>query len=385
MKEILQDLKKAHNQNVFIRKELLISDENGYPKDIIESVSKLLFNTELNINSNYLLRGNEKWKKSEFNEYLRSVEFITVHYTSNVHPNAGAEMHAGYFVNENQPTSIHYCTGNDGIYLCLDNDKRGAHAGDSAGPEFSWLDTNVEYDGCDLEKVKVTVSDDFYYVVNGKKTIIPLPKPYTYKDRLTNHVYKEQGLIQYEGKEECVRAEQFFNKQGFAFKVENNKYFMSTTWWCYTQHWFGKICNVGGNRNSIGIESAVNKGSDLWYTWQLTAKLVAKLMKDNNLDITRVQGHHFFTAKDCPQPMMANDLEIWDKFIDLVKTEYLFMTKYKDYTITMEPLNNNDLLLNTGRIKDTKENNVFNYKVKVINNQTKEKDEIEFLSKLVYL
>ena len=111
---------------------------------------------------------------------------------------------------------------------------------------------------------------------------------------------------------------------------------MGTTWWCYSQIAEGRICNKGGNNNSIGIESAVNPEGDLYYTWHKTAQLVAKLMKDNNLDITRVVGHHFYSAKDCPQPLLENDLELWWKFIDMVEAEYELLTKYSDYTFTFE-------------------------------------------------
>ena len=111
----------------------------------------------------------------------------------------------------------------------------------------------------------------------------------------------------------------------------------------------GRICSTGGNYNSIGIESCVNEGSDLWYTWQLTAQLVARLMEANDLDITRVRGHHFYTAKDCPQPMLENDQEIWYEFLSLVETEYELLTKYSDYEITFES-HNPEILDNNGRI-----------------------------------
>ena len=124
---------------------------------------------------------------------------------------------------------------------------------------------------------------------------------------------------------------------------------MGTTWWCYTQVYEGRICSTGGNRNSLGIESCVDKGSDLWYTWQKTAQLVAELMQETGLDITRVRGHHFYSAKDCPQPMLENDLEIWWEFLALVEAEYDLLTKYADYEIEFVS-NNPDIVDNTGRV-----------------------------------
>ena len=106
---------------------------------------------------------------------------------------------------------------------------------------------------------------------------------------------------------------------------------MGPTWWSYGQTVAGLICGSGGNLNSIGIESCVNRGSDLWYTWQVTAQLVASLMVQYDLGIERVKGHHFFDGKHCPAPMLENNLEIWYEFIELVKAEYALLTEYKDY------------------------------------------------------
>lgn len=344
--EIIYDLLSAHNSNIYHNNDLWINGKHGYLADIYESVSKILFE-DLKINDTYLEQGNKKWEE-QCNENMKSIEFITVHYTANVGKGANASAHGKYFVNPNQPTAIHYNTGNDGIYLCLDNNKRAAHAGDSAGPIFEWLDTNVVYDGCDIDKVEVTVSKDFYYVINGKKSIIPLPETYTYKDRNTKHLYSDNGLIQLQNTNIYKKPEEMFNKLGFAFIVKDNKYYMSKTWWCYTQEYDGAICNVGGNRNSIGIESCVDEGSDLWYTWQITAKLVAKLLIDNNLELDRVKPHHFYSAKNCPQPMMENGLELWYKFMDLVKYEYLFMKKYSNYDINITEFS--DSINNKGRV-----------------------------------
>ena len=72
-------------------------------------------------------------------------------------------------------------------------------------------------------------------------------------------------------------------------------------------------------------------------------------MVRHNLDITRVRGHHFYTAKDCPQPMLENDLEIWWEFIGLVEAEYELLTKYEGYTVSIES-SNTDVINNKGRV-----------------------------------
>lgn len=49
--------------------------------------------------------------------------------------------------------------------------------------------------------------------------------------------------------------------------------------------------------NSIGIETMVNQGSDLYLTWQKTAKLVAHLLIDNNLTIMMLNHTTFSVVK----------------------------------------------------------------------------------------
>jgi hypothetical protein len=201
------------------------------------------------------------------------------------------------------------------------------------------MPTGVKYDDVDLMDVEFSVSDDFYYEINGKKTTVKLPQPYDYKDRKTNHIYNADGTVSSaEGFGSAFigrKPESFFNDQAFPVKVVNGEYYMGSTWWCYTQVYEGRICSSGGNTDSIGIESCVDKNSNLWYTWQLTAQLVAKLMDENNLGIERVKGHHFFSGKDCPQPLLENDQEIWKVFIEMVEAEYERRTTFEDYEFSL--------------------------------------------------
>jgi hypothetical protein len=82
----------------------------------------------------------------------------------------------------------------------------------------------------------------------------------------------------------------------------------------------------------------------------MTAKLVADIMIRYNLDITRVRGHHFFSGKDCPQPMLENDLEIWWEFLALVEAEHKLATTFKGFEVTSV---SNDItyLRDNGRVR----------------------------------
>ena len=337
--EAVQHAIDAHESNVFTRYDLGIGSGSApaYYADIFGSISKILYNQPLVIDEQFKAAGD-----ASGNYYVNEgIEFVTVHYTGNMAPGSTAKANANYFVQATSGVSIHYVTGNDGVYSCLSHDKGAWHAGDSGAYStvgaFKWMPTGVKYDDCDLLEVKFTASDDFFYEINGKKTTIPLPKTYNHKERNTDHIYNADGTISAQpdynnwGQTFANRTpESFFNDQDFPITVKDGEYYMGTTWWSYGQVYEGRICGSGGNRNSIGIESAVNPESDLWLTWQMTAQLVAKLCVDYNLGLERIKGHHFFDGKDCPQPLLANDCEIWKEFIELVRYEKALLTTFKD-------------------------------------------------------
>ena len=343
---------ESNESNIFTRYDLNIG--NTYNKDILGSVSKLLGNSPLVKDTKYYAAANSQ---STTFGVMSSVEFITVHYTGNMAAGADAAANANYFAGSTS-VSIHYTTGNDGVYYCTDETKSAWHAGDSGAlaqvGEFKWLPTGVMVKADDPMYPNFTISNDFYYEINGQKTTIEMAKPWNYNSRNTDHILNADGTISSKagfGQTAFSNRspESFINDQSLPFKIVNGEYYMGTTWWAYTQVYEGRICSTGGNRNSIGIESCVNEGSDLWWTWQKTAQLVADIMVRQNLDITRVRGHHFYTAKDCPQPMLENDLEIWYEFLELVEAEYELLTKYAGYEVSIVS-NNPDIVDNNGRV-----------------------------------
>ena len=355
--EALDFIINSHEDNIFTRYNLGIgSGIPEYYKDIFGSVSKLLYNYDYQVDTS---RKDTEVNTNTGDYYLdmTSVEFITVHYTGNMSLKADGKANANYFVGDNS-VSIHYTTGNDGIYQCLDHKDGAWHAGDSGAMDvvgaFEWMPTGVMVGENDPQYPVFTISDDFYYEINGYKTSVEMAKPWDYSGRGTDHILNADGTISSQsdfGQSGFTgRApESFINDMGLPFMIQDGQYYMGTTWWCYTQVYEGRICSTGGNRNSVGIESCVDKGSDLWYTWQITAQLVARLMVELELDITRVRGHHFFSGKDCPQPMLANDCEIWNEFKALILAEYELITKYADYEITFES-HNPDIIDNNGRV-----------------------------------
>ncbi len=348
----LQLVLNAHESNIFTKYQLPVgAGTPAYYADIFGSVSSLLYNKELEIDYTYNQKTNDKYGSDLPGRIMESIEFIVVHYTGNFSSGADGAAHGDWFSqpkSENN-TSIHYSTGNDGIFKGLDEQYRAAHAGDDGSrntvSKFSWIDTPVEVLDTDPEIPVVTITSNATYAINGRDTGVKIPKETKFG----------RGY---------VTDSKWLNEQGIGVNVKNGKYQIGTSWWCYTQVSEGRICSNGGNRNSIGIESAVNKGSDLWYTWQITAQLVADIMERQNLDITKVKAHHFFSAKDCPQPMLENDMEIWREFIELVKAEYAKITTCQGYEFRFEC--ESDLVNEYGRVTgQSNHSQIITYKVTI--------------------
>lgn len=98
---------------------------------------------------------------------------------------------------------------------------------------------------------------------------------------------------------------------------------------------------------SIGIETAVDYGSDLYATWQRTAKLIASLMLEYNIPFSNIKQHFDWNGKNCPQTLRRNDL--YPLAMEMVKTEF-FVAKYlADYSISFTSLNP-EILNNQGRV-----------------------------------
>ena len=315
----LQEVVDAHESNAFIRWDLGIGAGGpAYYRDIYGSVSKVLYNDALVIDTKH--KATQDGISTNHGAEMSAIDFITVHYTGNMSPKADANANASYFAGGGGGTSIHYVTGNDGVFYCLDEKYGGYHAGDSSMGERKWIKTGIKATSDDPETPVWGISSNSKFTLNGQETIVNVPEGTTdATKKVTGNTFVYNGKVQ-----NCI------NDMGLAWKIADGEYYMLDTWWCYSQVSAGRICNYGGNRNSIGIESAVNPESDLWYTWQRTAQLVANIMVRHNLDITRVVGHHFWTAKDCPQPLLENNLEIWDIFIESVKHEYKLITDFKD-------------------------------------------------------
>lgn len=332
--EIFEVINKAHNDEIKLTRGLFVA--YAYHTDVISSASDLLFNYEYSVDSSYLIDPNTKGRPSI---NIDKMEFITVHYTAGTPKTSDGGATASYFRNVSKTTyvSANYCVGNDGIFMSVPDGEVAYHAGDGSA-KFTWTNTKVKA----IANVKPNwgvvknsnSSTGYYFTLNGSETTIEVP--------IT-------GKTSSGATKTMTDPSKCFTFYGPAWKVVDGYYYMGTTWACFTQTLEGRISSRGGNMNSVGIETACNIGSDLWYTYQITAQLVARLLDKYNLDTTRVVGHNMFSGKDCPQTLLANNGELWYRFMECVEAEYEMYEKGQNYTVTCKS-NNPDILADNGRI-----------------------------------
>jgi len=226
---------------------------------------------------------------------MPSIEYITIHDTGN--NRLGANSLANHNYGKTAKVSWHYSVGNDGIYQMIPESDIAWHAGDGTSLDSAYehvFDTGVK---AGEEKVDINVNwNKRVFTINGVDTLVSIPIKTPLNANLSTLGYKTE--------------------------IINGNYYMRPTW--YSQV-YNAIGNHGGNRNSIGIESCIDEGNDLYLTWHYLAKLVADIMERNSLSIDRVTQHNYFSGKDCPMTLRAANL--WGYFIELVKAEYLVKNK----------------------------------------------------------
>ena len=321
---VLKLLLESNNKEVYTKNNLLIGikigSDGAYYSDIVGSVSKLLFEDYVVHDDYYLSNPSNKSTLAS-----GGIQFITVHYAADMPYSSSAMYNGGKNLasynkscNTNgTQASWHYSTGNDGIWACQ-NEAYGAwHAG--ASKAMTWTDSGLSTGqvGTDLYTTDVTLGSDGYFYIKGIKTNV----------KNTSSGTKLNGM-------------------GLAVKVEGTKVFLGGH---YYNSSYGYISSTGGNNNSIGMETSVREGSDLWLTWQYTAQLCAKLLIKYNLPLNRLVGHHFYSGKWCPQPMLENDLEIWYEFVELTRQQMEYYNKYSQYDLSFD--SSSEYLKDNGRVK----------------------------------
>lgn len=308
------------NSESVVEKETIkyIGSDDGsldYDHEIIPSVNYYLFNDDLDITLNML----PKSEPNHPNIKMTSTEWIVIHDTANSSPTAGAQANSNWVLNpSNTGTSWHYTVGNDGWYKQMEHDDVAWHAGDGSNVA-GFIDTEIQ---ADEMFAPITIDGDGYFLVKGIKTYVLAPKidgrTPTNNDIVDNNLW--------------------------AVIIDGTYHIPSMRG---ITNYGGNVVINGGNRNGIGIETAVNRGSDVWLTWQRTAKLVAYILEDTNLSLDRVLTHNHFSAKPCPRTAMESDNMA--KLYRMIELENKIRTNYKDYEINFTS-HNLDILDNNGRV-----------------------------------
>ena len=242
------------------------------------------------------------------------VKFVIVHDTGNMSSGATAKANATYCKNSGatgSSTGWHYTTGNDGVYQTIPEGEVGYHAHGSATAYASFVKTNVK---ATWKKPNISLSSDGYIMINNIKSDYKVPK---------------------------VGAP--LASDGPIVKIGDDGYY-------YISKLYHSSLNTnatqGGNASSIGIESAVNSGTDYYLTSRITAKLVAELCMRHNVDLSCVLQHNTTSGKDCPNGMRS--INFWYTFKDMVNIEMFAKTYFKDYDFKWTGSGDID---DTGRIK----------------------------------
>jgi len=340
LEEVMDYVSTIVNEKSRINDIKVWGGEANYNHNLKPSVAKYLFE-DIYMVENIAPEGNPN-RPGDTHDKV----YICVHDTGDF--SFGAEQWSNAVYNArigSRPyeASFQYVIGNDGYYHNIPDDETAYHAGDGAQPA-SWFEEYPTNLYGTKEHPHVSISPDGFYTFDGQKTNITAP---------TNT----------EGK---ILTEEYINDLGIFTSIKEGQYFIGKTWYSKT---YDKIANKGGNTHSIGIESCVNKGTDIYLTIQRLAKLVAKLLDQYKLGFDRIVQHHYFSGKDCPQTMRTEGY--WEHFLELVRTEYQ-MLMYKKLGFKFE-LNSYDkeYVNNLGRVINRGKRIVVNahYLIKVTDNE----------------
>ena len=303
LEEVMDYISTIVNKKSDIKDIRVWALEQSYNHQLKPSVAKYLFE-DINMVENIAPIENEN-RPGDVHEKV----YICVHDTGDFSFNAQQWSNIVYtnkIGDRAYDVSYQYIVGNDGYYHNIPDNETAWHAGDGTRPASYFDEYPTNLFGTN-EKPHVSISPDGNYTLDGQISNITAPT-----------------------KNGQILTEEYINDLGIFTSIKDGQYYIGNTWYSSS---YDKIANKGGNVNSIGIESCVNKGSDIYLTMQRLAKLVAFKVDEYNLGFDRIVQHHYFSGKDCPQTMRTEGY--WNHFLDLVKVEYQ-MLKYKQLGFKIE-------------------------------------------------
>lgn len=331
MNKVLEYFKEHDKKNAFIKNIRVYGWQLEYDHRLVSSVSNYLFE-ELDITEN-IVEVNDVNRPGT----IKPNKYIVVHDTGDASPLHTAAFWSAAVFNrkwEQSPgdvvpyaCSYQYVVDDKHIFHNLPDEEVAYHAGDGTKYDYTLYPSGVKATSSDRN---ITISADGYYEINGVKSVIKAPRIYQEKD----------GVVIVDR----VAVTSDLNDQSILCKIIDGEYYLGET---YYSTGYKQIANRGGNNNSVGIESCITKDTDLYYTWQKTAKLVARLLDQNNLTLDDVKQHHYFSGKNCPQTMRMNGM--WNHFMELVAFE-VAMLKFKQEGYKIDLIVSDPRVNKNGRI-----------------------------------
>lgn len=312
----LMNLLIANNNSIIWNKNITYKGSKNYVNNVNASANKYWAGTNADPIDKMLPTTRDNYSGLA----ISNLYFITIHDTGSSEAGNTANNQGSWCVNSsNTSSSWHYTIGNDGIYHHVANNIVAWHAGDGR-TAATLYNTGIEVGSNGYRyRPTITLGEDGYFYLDGEKTLVKYPST---ADSSTGT-----------------------NTVGMACVIKDGYYYIPTSWVTSS---YGKVVAAhGGNMNSIGIETCVNNGSDVYLTWQKTAKFVAGLLVEYNLTPDRVLFHNNFSNKTCPNTMISAGLT--DEFLDMVYVEWMVQKYYSDYEITFTS-SNLTYLNNQGRV-----------------------------------
>lgn len=320
MNEVLEYFVSVAESNNIVKNIKVTGWQRVYNQELRTSVIGYLFE-DLVITENIVPINDDNRPGTIFKK-----EYICVHDTGDVDYTAKDWSDTVYnrfneMTGSKYSASYQYVIDNKDCYHNIPDNERAYHAGDG-NRTYEEIPSGVY----GAEKYPaITITEDGYYAIDGQKSTVLAP---TYNGQ----ILKTSDI----------------NDYGIRCVIRDGQYYLGKTWYDTT---YRKIGNYGGNNNSIGIESCVTEGDDVYYTWQRLAKLVAKLMDENDLTIDDVVTHHYFSGKNCPQTM--REAGFYLHFKKLVQIEYQVLQFIKQgYTLSFES-GNTEYVNASGRVIKT--------------------------------
>ena len=357
MNKVLEFFQKHDKKEIFIKNIHVYGWQLEYDHLLASSISNYLFE-DLNITENIAPLNDDNRPGT-----IKPNKYIVVHDTGDASPLHTAKFWSEAVFNqkwEQSPGDIvkyacsyQYVVDDKDIFHNIPDEEVAYHAGDGTRYDYTLYPSGVK---ARTDERKITISPDGYYEINGEKSTIEAPRIYQEKNG--------EVLV------DRIALTSDLNDQSILCKIVDGEYYLGET---YYSSGYKKIANRGGNNNSVGIESCITKDTDLYYTWQKTAKLVAYLLGKNNLTLDDVKQHHYFSGKNCPQTIRMNGM--WNHFMELVAFE-LDILQFKKEGYQIELIVNDKRVNKVGRVIKADNQKPISYKIRTIKDNVVE--ELEF-------